>query len=109
MKKMFVTLAIAALMPLSNSYAATFSDWSNATRVTVTTNRTNIYIAGTVPNPAGCSLTDYITVHNSSGNYEALTATAMSAVAGSFEIRMQINESACSADRPAALFVSFRN
>lgn len=107
MKKTFAILTVAMLAPISSSFAAEFSDWAIADRISVTTSRTHIYI-DTVPNPAMCGLTDAIVIPDSSGNYEAMTAAAMSAVAGGFELRMQIDEVNCSASRPIALFVSLR-
>ena len=110
MKKILaVVAAITALMSTSSAFAATFTAWSFANRVTVDLDRLNIYIDGAVANPNGCAAFEYIALPATTANVEAMTAAVMSAVAGGYEIRMKIDETSCYASHPKAIFVSFRN
>jgi type 1 fimbria pilin len=110
MKKIIIaTTVLAALAPMSNAFAATFTAWSAANRVTIDLDRINIYIDGAVANPNGCSAFEYIALPATTANFDAMTAAVMSAVAGNFEIRMKIDETACFASHPKAIWVSFRN
>lgn len=104
--------ALAALAPMSQSLAAVHAGWATATRVTVTDDQTNIFINAAIPNPSSCGSANYIAFSNTLGNYQAITSTALTAVAGSFEVYILIDETGCYGGPngvPRGLNISFRN
>lgn len=109
MKKLVASLvALAALAPMSQSLAATVTAWAKISRITVDNDQTTIFISGTLDNPAGCTSPAAAVLPNTTGNYETITAAALTGFAGGFDVQLKIHDTVCALNSPKVLHVSLR-